>query len=127
MAICPQAIQVRATCWCRVVPDALQMVDSTVIRAHRQAAGAKGGDSAAGFWPLKRWLHDQDPPSRQCSRLAHEADRLSRPQSFVAKYENGERRIEGVEFVQIIQAIGCDAGAILELVQQADYPTQHNL
>ena len=27
----------------RVVPDALQMIDSTVIRAHHQAAGAKGG------------------------------------------------------------------------------------
>lgn len=27
----------------RAVPDALQMVDSTVIRAHHQAAGAKGG------------------------------------------------------------------------------------
>ena len=24
-------------------PDALQMVDSTVVRAHHQAAGAKGG------------------------------------------------------------------------------------
>ena len=27
----------------RLVPDALQMVDSTVVRAHYQAAGAKGG------------------------------------------------------------------------------------
>ena len=27
----------------RLVPDALQMIDSTVIRAHHQAAGAKGG------------------------------------------------------------------------------------
>ena len=27
----------------RSVPDALQMIDSTVIRAHHQAAGAKGG------------------------------------------------------------------------------------
>lgn len=27
----------------RLVPDALQMVDSTVVRAHHQAAGAKGG------------------------------------------------------------------------------------
>lgn len=26
----------------RIVPDALQMVDSTVVRAHHQAAGAKG-------------------------------------------------------------------------------------
>lgn len=25
------------------VPDALQMIDSTVVRAHHQAAGAKGG------------------------------------------------------------------------------------
>ena len=28
------------------VPDALQMIDSTVIRAHQQAAGAKGGPKA---------------------------------------------------------------------------------
>ena len=27
----------------QIVPDALQMIDSTVIRAHHQAAGAKGG------------------------------------------------------------------------------------
>jgi len=27
----------------RVVPDGLQMIDSTVVRAHHQAAGAKGG------------------------------------------------------------------------------------
>lgn len=26
-----------------IVPDALQMIDSTVIRAHHQATGAKGG------------------------------------------------------------------------------------
>jgi transposase len=27
----------------RIVPEALQMIESTVIRAHHQAAGAKGG------------------------------------------------------------------------------------
>ena len=27
----------------QIAPDALQMIDSTVIRAHHQAAGAKGG------------------------------------------------------------------------------------
>ena len=27
----------------RLIPDALQMIDSTVVRAHHQAAGAKGG------------------------------------------------------------------------------------
>lgn len=41
------------------VPHTLQMIDSTVIRAHPQAAGTKGV-SARGFRPLKRRLHDQD-------------------------------------------------------------------
>jgi transcriptional regulator with XRE-family HTH domain len=34
------------------------------------------------------------------------AKRLNRPQSFVAKYELGERRLDLVEFVTIAQAIG---------------------
>jgi transcriptional regulator with XRE-family HTH domain len=34
------------------------------------------------------------------------ATRLHRNQSFVAKYEGGERRLEVIEFVQICRAIG---------------------
>ena len=34
------------------------------------------------------------------------ADRLHKPQSFVAKYEGGERRIDVVEFLTVCQAIG---------------------
>ena len=52
-----------------VMPDNVQMIDSTIIRAHHQAAGAKGGLKAR-FWPFKRWLHDQGPPHDQCSRIA---------------------------------------------------------
>ncbi len=48
------------------------------------------------------------------------ADRLERPQSFVAKYENGERRVEVVEFVQIVRAIGCDSRVILDDVARAE-------
>ena len=48
------------------------------------------------------------------------ADRLERPQSFVAKYENGERKVEVVEFVQIVTAIGCDGRAILDDVGRAE-------
>lgn len=33
------------------------------------------------------------------------AGRLNRPQSFVSKYERGERRIDVVEFAQIIEAL----------------------
>jgi transcriptional regulator with XRE-family HTH domain len=36
------------------------------------------------------------------------ARRIKRPQSFVAKYEGGERRIDVVEFVAIVRAIGAD-------------------
>ncbi len=36
------------------------------------------------------------------------ADRLQRPQSFVAKYEGGERRIDVVEFIEISRAIGAE-------------------
>jgi transcriptional regulator with XRE-family HTH domain len=42
------------------------------------------------------------------------AERLGKPQSFVAKYESGERRIDVVEFVAITQAIGVDPVRILK-------------
>ena len=42
------------------------------------------------------------------------ADRLHKPQSFVAKYEGGERRIDVVEFVTICRAIGSDPVKLLK-------------
>jgi transcriptional regulator with XRE-family HTH domain len=36
------------------------------------------------------------------------ANRLKKPQSFVAKYEGGERRLDVVEFVAISRALGAD-------------------
>lgn len=39
---------------------------------------------------------------------AEVAGRLGEHQSFVAKYEGGERRIDVVEFVRIAEAIGID-------------------
>jgi transcriptional regulator with XRE-family HTH domain len=36
------------------------------------------------------------------------AKKLGRPQSFIAKYEGGERRIDVVEFVTIVRALGAD-------------------
>ncbi len=34
--------------------------------------------------------------------------RLDRPQSFVSKYERGERRLDVVEFAQVAKALGTD-------------------
>jgi transcriptional regulator with XRE-family HTH domain len=36
------------------------------------------------------------------------AKKLGRPQSFVAKYENGERRLDIIEFTAIARALGAD-------------------
>lgn len=41
------------------------------------------------------------------------AKRLRKPQSFVAKYEGGERRIDVVEFLTITRAIGADPAKIV--------------
>ena len=41
------------------------------------------------------------------------ADQLGKPQSFVAKYENGERRLDVVEFVEIADALDADTVAII--------------
>ena len=36
------------------------------------------------------------------------AKKLGKPQSFVAKYEGGERRIDVIEFIAIARSIGAD-------------------
>ncbi len=36
------------------------------------------------------------------------AKKLSRPQSFVSKYERGERRLDLVEFLEVADALGID-------------------
>ena len=46
------------------------------------------------------------------------AKRLRRPQSFVAKYEGGERRIDIVEFIAIVQAIGADPVGIVRMLMR---------
>jgi transcriptional regulator with XRE-family HTH domain len=46
------------------------------------------------------------------------ARRLKKPQSFVAKYEGGERRVDVVEFLTIARAIGADPLRILRALMR---------
>ena len=63
-------------------PPEVAMIDSTVVRAHRSAAGAKGG-AGSGDRPFAWRTHDQDPrPRRQRGtplRLATDAGPGARP------------------------------------------------
>ncbi|ORJ50254.1 transcriptional regulator [Kluyvera intermedia] len=41
------------------------------------------------------------------------AEALGKPQSFIAKIENGERRLDVVEFVHLARLVGVEIGEIL--------------
>jgi transcriptional regulator with XRE-family HTH domain len=45
------------------------------------------------------------------------AKMLGRPQSFVSKYERGERRLDVVEFLDVAEALGVDALQMLARVR----------
>ena len=46
------------------------------------------------------------------------AVRLGRPQSFVSKYESGERRLDVIEFLEVADAIGIDACSVIAALQR---------
>lgn len=45
--------------------------------------------------------------------------KLARPQSFVSKYERGERRIHVVEFLDVARAVGLDAHGVIQELHRA--------
>jgi transcriptional regulator with XRE-family HTH domain len=50
------------------------------------------------------------------------ADKLGKPQSFVAKVEGGERRIDVIEFIAIAKAIGEDPAKLLKQYLRQEPP-----
>jgi len=59
--------------------------------------------------------------ARKEAQLTQErlAKSLKKPQSFVAKYENGERRLDVIEFLLVARLIGIDPCEIIKKVEQA--------
>ncbi len=45
------------------------------------------------------------------------AAKLSRPQSFVSKYERGERRLDLVEFLEVADALGVQPAKFIKKLQ----------
>lgn len=62
------------------------------------------------FSPAYRRLCDWLVARRQSQSLTQVqlAERLGRPQSFVSKYERGERRLDFVEVFEIAEALQAD-------------------
>ena len=60
-------------------------------------------------------LRDQFIQARKSTGLTQVelADRLGRPQSFVSKYERGERKLDLIEFCEVCRALGIDPVAFL--------------
>jgi transcriptional regulator with XRE-family HTH domain len=82
----------------------------------RHARGMRKSIHSAEY----RRLCDLMIQARRRARLTQDAlaKRLGRPQSFVAKFEGGERRLDVVEFVAVARAIRADPLALLrELIQ----------
>ena len=47
------------------------------------------------------------------------ADRLEKPQSYVAKVERGERRLDVVEFIALARAFGVEPSALFDRLVKA--------
>lgn len=63
------------------------------------------------------WLLVQARKARGLTQ-ADVASALGKPQSFVAKYENGERRIDVVELIDIAHVLGASPATILSELQK---------
>jgi len=60
---------------------------------------------------------------KQAGLTQHElAKRLKRPQSFIAKYEGGERRLDVVEFIVIASAMEIDPTRIVRALAKQFEP-----
>lgn len=71
--------------------------------------------------PAYRVLVDVLLQARKAAGLTQQelAHQLGKPQSFVAKIENRERRLDVVEFVRMSRAVGLDPHTALRHVEDA--------
>ncbi|MCA9994452.1 MAG: helix-turn-helix transcriptional regulator [Anaerolineales bacterium] len=63
---------------------------------------------------LCNWLVNK----RQSAKLTQTelAELLNRPQSYVSKYENGERRLDVLEFIEIAKVLNANPSEIIMVI-----------
>jgi transcriptional regulator with XRE-family HTH domain len=68
-----------------------------------------------------RFLTGKLVAARKAAGLSQQqvADKIRRPQSYIAKIENGERRLDVVEFLELTQAMDVDP---LEIIRSIRLP-----
>ena len=52
------------------------------------------------------------------------AERLNKPQSYISKYERGERRLDFPEFIELADILGIDVAAFVDDYRSALAPTK---
>lgn len=52
------------------------------------------------------------------------AKNLQKPQSFVSKYESGERKLDVIEFIEICKVLNLDSGDFLKQIERKINETQ---
>jgi transcriptional regulator with XRE-family HTH domain len=59
--------------------------------------------------------------ARAAAKLTQEqvAAQLARPQSYVAKYETGDRRLDAVELIEVCEVLDIEADLLLNDIRQA--------
>ena len=72
---------------------------------------------------LQGWLKNQR--KSQNLTMQNLADRMARPNSFIAKVEQGERRLDVVEYIWYCIALNIDPRVGIEVVlDHVNYPNQ---
>ena len=64
---------------------------------------------------LARLIHARKDAALTQQELAQ---RLGRIQSFVSKYERGERRLDVIEFIHVAHAIGVNAADLVATIEK---------
>lgn len=70
--------------------------------------------------PEYQFLLTRLKEARQAADLTQKdlSKSLGKPQSYVSKYERGERRLDVIEFLQVARSLGTDPYAMLLKVEQ---------